>query len=69
MYPQVCYALLPICILAYFNVCRKKVADHQRAERERVAAAKEVERLKTEVAGAKTRRAELQRIVSLPSFQ
>eukprot|EP00752_Nemacystus_decipiens_P009306 g8317.t1 len=40
---------------------RKKVAEHQRAERARVAAAKEAERLRAEVAEAKQRRAELQR--------
>lgn len=45
------------------GVCRKKVAEHQRAERERAAAAKEAERLRAEVAEAKQRRAELQRTV------
>ncbi|CAM9178600.1 unnamed protein product, partial [Scytosiphon promiscuus] len=41
---------------------RKKVAEHQRAERERAAAAKEAERLRADVAEAKQRRAELQRV-------
>lgn len=54
----------------YFNwdFSRKKVAEHQRAERERAAAAKEAERLRAEVAEAKQRRAELQRTASIMVF-
>lgn len=59
-----------VCVYAYYlcdgvrHTHRKKVAEHQRAERERAAAAKEAERLRAEVAEAKQRRAELQRTVS-----
>lgn len=42
---------------------RKKVAEHQRAERERAAAAREAERLRNELTEAKKRRADLQRVV------
>ena len=52
-------------LVSHFVPHRKKVAEHQRAERERAAAAKEVDRLRTEVSEAKHRRAELQRVVSL----
>ena len=54
--------LTPLIVPTEFR--RKKVAEHQRAERARVAAAKEAERLRAEVAEAKQRRAELQRTVS-----
>lgn len=54
----------PITHTRFFS-CRKKVAEHQRAERERAAAAREAERLRSEVAEAKQRKAELQRLVRL----
>lgn len=54
-------SLLPL----HLSGCqRKKVAEHQRAERERAAAAREAERLRNELTEAKQRRADLQRVVS-----